>query len=81
MSLTTVSAFQSLFFSNVYCTTNRRPTPPHLYSCLEEGPDGAAGKRGYMHWVERPVHTEMYTLRAGMAELKDDVTHYVSFLR
>ena len=52
-----------------------------MYSCLEEGPDGAAGKRGYMHWVERPVHTEMYTLRAGMAELKDDVTHYVSFLR
>ena len=29
VSLTTVSAFQSLFFSNVYCTTNRRPTPPH----------------------------------------------------
>lgn len=31
-----------------------------------------------MHWVERPKHTDKYTLRAGnSADVRDDSTHYV----
>ena len=30
-----------------------------------------------MHWVKRPVHTDKYTLRAGLADPTEDSTHYV----
>ena len=49
----------------------------HRMKCAEEGPDGAAGRRGYMHWVKRPAHSDKYTLRAGVGTPADDVTHYV----
>lgn len=45
--------------------------------CSEEGPEGSPGKRGFMHWVHRAVHTDKYTLRAGAGLPSDDVTHYI----
>eukprot|EP00729_Bicosta_minor_P016353 gene16353-21255_t len=42
----------------------------HRMKCVEDGPDGAAGKRG-------PMHTDKYTLRAGKDDPAGDSTHYV----